>query len=83
MTTTETVLLIVVGSLLSIFIVMCIAVVVGVLKLVNALKAVVQKAENVVDSVESAAEVLKDTSGRLAFFKLVKNIIKLVQKGRK
>jgi hypothetical protein len=52
---------------------------VAVLKLVQSIREVVLKAEEVVDSVESAAEVLKDTSGRLAFFKLVRNIMKMIQ----
>ncbi len=54
-----------------------------VLKLLASVRQVVAKAEGVVDSVESAAEVLKDTGGRLAFLKLIRNIIKLVQGSRK
>ena len=83
MTDTETVLAIILTSLLSIFFVLCIAVVVAVLKLIKVVKQVVLKAENVVDSVEEAAEVFKDTSGRMAFFKLIRNIIKLANKERK
>lgn len=80
MDTPETVLLFIVGSLLSIFIMMCIAVAVGLYKLVTVVRRVVDKAEDIMESVESAAEVLKDTSGRLAFFKLVRNIMKLVNR---
>ncbi len=80
MTTTDTVLLIVLSSLLSVFFILCIALVVGLLKLLADVQRVVDKAEEVVGSVESAAEVLKDTQGRLAFFKLVRNIVKLMQK---
>lgn len=83
MDTTETVLLIVVTSLLSLFFIMCIAVMVGVFKLVTVVRRVVDKAEDVIDSVESAAEVLKDTSGRLAFLKLLRNIMKLAQRSHK
>ncbi|MEK7059663.1 MAG: hypothetical protein AAB971_02825 [Patescibacteria group bacterium] len=83
MTTTEEVLLIVLTSLLSIFFILCIALVIGLLQLLASIRRVAAKAEDVVDSVESAAEVLKDTQGRLAFFKLISNIIKLTQKGRK
>ena len=80
MTTTDTVLLIILTSLLSLFFILCIALVIGLLKLLSSVKRVVAKAEEVVDSVESAAEVLKDTQGRLAFFKLVRNIIKIAKK---
>ena len=80
MTTTDTVLLIILTALLSVFFVLMIAAVVVILKLLASVKRVVAKAEDVVDSVESAAEVLKDTQGRLAFLKLVRNIVKLAQR---
>jgi uncharacterized protein YoxC len=83
MTTTDTVLLIILTSLLSLFFILCIALVIGLIKLLSSVRRVVAKAEDVVDSVESAAEVLKETQGRLAFFKLVRNIIKIVQRSRK
>lgn len=83
MSTTDTVLLIILTTLLSIFFILCIAIAVGVLKLVGEVRRIAGKAENVVDSVESAAEVLKETQGRLAFFKLIRNIIKLAQRSRK
>jgi hypothetical protein len=79
MSTTDEVLIIILSVLLSVFFILCIAVMVGVLKLVKSIREVVLKAEEVVDSVESAAEVLKDTSGRLAFFKLIRNIMKMIQ----
>jgi hypothetical protein len=83
MSTTDQTLLIILTTLLSLFFILCIALVIILIKLLSSVKRVVIKAEGVVDSVESAAEVLKDTSGRLAFFKLVRNIMKMVQKGRK
>ncbi|MEK7594655.1 MAG: hypothetical protein AAB436_03395 [Patescibacteria group bacterium] len=83
MTTTQEVLIIVLTVLLSIFIIICTAFVVGLVQLLSSVKRVAAKAEDVIDSVESAAEVLKDTQGRLAFFKLVGNIMKLTQKGKK
>ncbi len=83
MTTTDQVLIIILIVLLSVFFTLCIAVMVGLLQLLGSIKRVAAKAEDVVDSVESAAEVLKDTQGRLAFFKLIGNIMKLTQKGKK
>lgn len=80
MTTTETVLVIILITLLSLFFTLCIAAMVMVVQLLSSVKRIVAKAEEVVDSVESAAEVLRDTGGRLAFFKLVRNIIKLATK---
>ncbi|HUY85018.1 MAG TPA: hypothetical protein VMU97_00720 [Candidatus Dormibacteraeota bacterium] len=83
MTTTDTTLLIILTALLSIFFLLCISLVIGLLKLLAAVRRVVAKAEDVVDSVESAAEVLRDTQGRMAFFKLVRNIVKLANRSRK
>ena len=83
MSTTDTVLLIVLTSLLSLFTLIGIIILVYVLRLIAAVRKVVTKAENIVDSVESAADVLSDTKGRLALFKLIKNIIQLTQKRSK
>lgn len=80
MSTTDSVLLIILACLLSLFFVLCIALAIGLIQLVSAVKRVAEKAEDVVDSVESAAEVFKDTQGRLAFFKLVRNLMKLAKK---
>ncbi|HEX4773998.1 MAG TPA: hypothetical protein VH234_00580 [Candidatus Saccharimonadales bacterium] len=83
MTTTDQVLLIILTSLLSLFFIFWIAVIIIVIKLIGEVRRVVARAEEVVDSVESAAEVLRDTQGRLAFFKLVRNILKVVNGRRK
>lgn len=83
MSTTDNVLLIVLTSLLSIMILMGILILIAVLNVVVAVRRVVSKAETVVDSVESAAEVLSDTKGRLALFKLISNIIKMSSKAHK
>ena len=84
MTTTETTLVIILVSLLSLFFMLCIAVMVIVIQLLSSVKRTVAKAEEVVDTVESAAgEVLRDTQGRLALFKLIRNIIKLTTRSSK
>jgi len=83
MSTTDNVLLIVITTLLSLLLLAGIAIAIVTFKLLSSVRRVVTKAEDVVDSVESAAEVLKDTQGRMAFFKLVRNIVKLVQRSRK
>jgi hypothetical protein len=57
---------------------------VGVIKLISSVRRVAAKAENVVDTVEeSATEILRDTEGKLAFFKLIRNIVKVVKKHNK
>ena len=83
MTTTDTVLLIILTALLSLFIIVCITAVVVAVKLLNAARRVAIKAEQVVDSVEAAAETFKDVGGRLALIKLVKNIVNMGRRGKK
>jgi hypothetical protein len=80
MSTTETVLLIIVTSLLSLFIIMCIAVAVAIFKLVSSARQVVAKAETAIDSVESAADIFKNVGGKVSVFKLIKNIVDLTQR---
>jgi predicted Holliday junction resolvase-like endonuclease len=80
MTTAETVLVIILIALLIIFFILCIAIVAMTLKILAIVRRIVEKAEEVADSVGSAAEVLRDTQGRLALFKLIRNIVKLAQK---
>lgn len=83
MTTTDTVLVIILTALLSIFFILCIAAMVATLKILSGVKRVVSKAEDVVDSVESATEVLRDAQGKMAVFKLVRNIMKVAKKRSK
>ena len=83
MPATETALLIILTTLLSILLIVTILVMVAAYKLLGIVKTVAAKAETVVESVESAAEVFKDTQGRLAALKLIRNIIKLARKGSK
>lgn len=80
MNTTDQVLLIIITVLLSILLLTTIIAVVGLVKLINVVRRVVLKAEDVVDSVESAAEIFKDTEGSLAAFKVIRNIIKVANK---
>lgn len=83
MTTTDHVLLIILTSLLSVFFLLCIIAVGIVIKLLSSVKKVVAKAGDAVESVEEAAETFKQAQGPLAIFKLIKNIMKTSQKGRK
>ena len=53
------------------------------IKLIYEVKKIVHKAEDVVNSVESATDVLKDAKGRMALYKLIKNIVKIVARSRR
>jgi hypothetical protein len=80
MSTLDNVLLVVITSLLSILFLLGIALVIVLIRLALSIKKVVLHAEEVVDSVEEAAEVFRDTQGKMAVFKLARNIIKLMNK---
>jgi hypothetical protein len=79
MSTTDTTLLIILTSLMSLFFLLGIVAIIMIMGLLASVKRVVARAESVVDSVEAAADVLKDAGGKLAVFKLIKNIIDLAQ----
>lgn len=83
MTTLDTVLLIILTVLIGLFFLVGIFVLAAVIKLIGSVRRVVDRAEEVIVSVESATEVFRDTGGKLAFFKLVRNIIKLAKKHSK
>lgn len=80
MSTTESILLIILAAFLALFLGLAIALTILSIKLVNSVKAIVVKAENIVDSVETAAEVVKSASGPVATLRVIKNIVDLVQR---
>lgn len=79
----QSILVIIVSSLLSIFLVLSIVMIVAAIKLVNTVRTVVAKAEHVIDSAEAATDMLKNAGGPLAVLKLVRNIMKMADKFRK
>lgn len=83
MTTTDTILLSILTALLAILILLGIAIAIAALRLISSARRAVRKAELVIDSVESAAEVFKNTEGRLALFKLIRNIVKMAKQSKR
>ena len=80
LTTTDSTVLLIVAVLLGIFFIISTITLIFVVRILSSINRVIDKAERVVNSVESAAEVLKDVSGKTAIFKLVKNIFDLTQR---
>lgn len=80
MTTTESILLIILAAFLALFLGLAIALTVLSIKLVNSVKEIVAKAGSVIDSVETAADVVKNASGPIATLRVIKNIVDLVQR---
>jgi len=79
----QTILVIIVSSLLSIFLIVGIVFLVLTLRLIKSVKQVVGKAEHVVNSAEAATDILKNAGGPLALLKVIRNIMKTVEKFRK
>lgn len=83
LTSSDSNLLIILTILLSAFFLVSIIVAILLVRILVSINRVVAKAESVIDSVESAAEVLKDVGGHLSIVKLVKNILDLIQRKKK
>lgn len=79
----ESVLVIIVSSVLTLFLVVSIIVLILIARLINSVKHIVERAEAVVETASEAAEMMRNASGPLALFKVVSNIIKSVEKMRK
>ena len=79
----ESILVIIVSTVLALFLLTAIIVLVLIAKLVQAIRQLVARAEDLVETAGEAAEMLRDASGPLALFKLVRNIMKAVDKARK
>lgn len=77
MTDSQEILIIILVILLSVFFTLCIVAIVILIKLLSGLRLIVSKAEEAIDSVESAAEAIKNTQGKLAIIRLVNNIFKM------
>jgi hypothetical protein len=80
MNATDNVLLIIVASLLAIFLLLAILILVVTLKTIMSLKRTIYKAETLINSVESATEVLKGTKGRFTSLKLISNLINIASR---
>lgn len=80
---TYTALLILISVLLSILMIVTTIFIVLLIKLVQSIRRIAVKAEGVVDSVEEAAEVFKDTQGKLAIVKIIHNIVQMVHGKKK
>jgi len=87
MNTAEQILVIITSAVLILFLLLAIAATIYLIKLVRNIRRVVAKAEDVVDSAEAVAEAFKNVGenvgGPLAAFKLVRNIVELVNKTHK
>lgn len=78
METASQILLIIVSSFLSIFLIVSIVLIVKVIKVLKAVNNVASKAESLVDSAEAATELLRKSAGPIALGRFVSNIAEAV-----
>lgn len=83
MDTAAEILIIILASVLTIFLIAAITVLVLVVKILKKVKHITATAENVVDSAEAVGEVFRSASGPLALFKVVYNIVDKAKHQRK
>lgn len=76
------ILLIIVSSVLTLFLILAIIVCVYAISIFRQVKRVLQRAENVAINVEAAAEAFERNAKPLAVIKLISNIIGQVTKAR-
>lgn len=83
MDTTAEVLLIVVSSVLSVFLILLIIALVFCISVMRRVKKIIDHAENVAGSVEAAASAFEKTATPLAVFKFISKIVAHAQKHNK
>lgn len=76
--TTQQILVVVLASALAIFLVLSIVAVALVIRLLATLRMVANKAERIVESVESIGDAFKKTAGPLGIFRFVKSMVDVV-----
>ncbi|MGF7228824.1 MAG: hypothetical protein ACQR33_02450 [Candidatus Saccharibacteria bacterium] len=79
-TTTEQILLIVLGAFLALFLLLAIAVLVAILRFIKTLRDISQKAERVITSAESVTELFRKASGPMTILHFVRSVADTVAK---
>lgn len=79
------ILVIILSTVLAVLLVLCIILAISAIKLVNKLRAISQKAEEIVDNVEAVSGIFRKTAGPVAITSLLSNIVSKVtdMKGKK
>jgi hypothetical protein len=79
MNTAEQILVIILSSALAVFLVLAIIIAVQVIRLMKVLNRVANKAQEVVDSAEKTAELVRGAVGQLSVMRFVQNVVNMVQ----
>lgn len=76
----ESILVIINSTAFALFLILGITVLILTARLINSIKYVVDRAEEAIETAGEAAEMLRNASGPLALFKLLRNIMKSTDK---
>ena len=80
MTTTEQLLLAILATTLAVFLILAIVAIIQVIRLIKTLRKIAEKAEVLVDSAESAADMVKNAVGQLSVLRFAHSIFDMVTK---
>jgi hypothetical protein len=83
MSTAEQTLVVILASALAVLLILAIVAAVQIIRLVRVLNHIAIKAEEIVDSAERTAELVKTAVGQLSVMRFVQNIVTMVQKRTK
>lgn len=83
MDTASEVLLIIVSSVLSVFLIVLIITLGYFISILKQVKRITERAENMADTMESAAENIKNASSRVAVFKMIAKLVETAAKNGK
>jgi uncharacterized protein (UPF0335 family) len=74
------ILILIVSSALSLFLIVCIVIGVISVRILRDVRRITRKAEKVIDSAESVSEIFRQATGPLAIIKILRNIVKAAKK---
>ena len=80
MNNAEQILVIIVSSVLTVFLILLIAAIIYVIKVLRQVRRIVEQAERTASNIESAADLLGRTASPLGLIKLVGGIVEQVNK---
>jgi hypothetical protein len=83
LSTTQQILLIILASALALFLLLSIVVVILVIRLLQKLRLIVDKAEKVIESAEAVGEVFKKAAGPVGLLRLLHGLVDMASKHKR
>ncbi len=80
MNTTEQIILVILSTFLALFLLLAIAALISVIKLIKTIRDLAQKAEHVVTSAESVADLFRKASGPMTILNFVRGAADVISK---